>query len=220
MTKNSLYDHLDKVVIIGGTFDPIHIGHLEMANHLLSIFNTKITFMPTNIPNYKAPPKASNNDRLNMLKLAIAGYPDFQIDTREIEAPNYCPTHQTLSEIRSEIGSEIPLYFLIGGDSLQSLDTWDYWNKLLDITHFVVANRNGYSPTDIKSPELKLLFENRHRHEFEELQNSGNFYMLNFTPMDISSTIIRHKVENNEDIKPYVTKSVASYIEKHHLYLS
>jgi nicotinate-nucleotide adenylyltransferase len=220
MAKHSLYNNLDKVVIIGGTFDPIHIGHLEMANHLLSIFNTKITFMPTSIPNYKEPPKANNTDRLNMLKLALDGQPDFQIDTREIEAPNYCPTYQTLSEIRSEIGYDIPLYFLIGGDSLQSLDTWDYWDKLPDITHFVVANRSGYSTNDIKSPELKLLFKNRQSSDLKELQNSGGFYMLNFTPTNISSTTIRNKVKNHEDINPYVTQSVARYIEKHHLYLS
>ena len=220
MAKHSLYDNLDKVVIIGGTFDPIHIGHLEMANHLLSIFNTKITFMPTSIPTYKEPPKANSTDRLNMLKLALDGQPDFQIDTREIESPNYCHTYQTLSEIRSEIGYDIPLYFLIGGDSLQSLDTWDYWNKLHEITHFIVAKRSGYSTNYIKSPELKLLFKNRQSSELKDLQNSGAFYMLNFTPTDISSTTIRNKVKNHEDIKPYVTQSVASYIEKHHLYLS
>ena len=219
MANSSLYDNLDKVVIIGGTFDPVHIGHLEMANHLLSIFNTKITFMPTNIPNYKAPPKVSNADRLNMLKLALEGHPNFQIDTREINAPNYCSTHKTLSTIRDEIGYKIPLYFLIGSDSLQSLDTWDYWDKLPNITHFVVANRNGYSTNHIKSPELKLLFKNRQHNEINKLKNNGDFYMLNFTPTDISSTIIRNKVKNHEDIKPYVIQSVADYIEKHHLYL-
>ncbi len=220
MAKHSLYENLDKVVIIGGTFDPIHIGHLEIANHLLSIFNTKITFMPTSIPNYKPPPKASNVDRLNMLQLAIDGQSNFQIDTREIIATNYCPTHQTLSEIRNEIGSDIPLYFLIGSDSLQNLDSWDYWDKLPDITHFIITNRSGYNTTDITSSELKMLYNQCQRHEFEVHKNNGNFYILNFTPTDISSTTIRNKVKNHEDIKPYVTQSVASYIEKHHLYLS
>ena len=219
MAKNSLYENLDKVVIIGGTFDPVHIGHLEMANRLYKIFNTKITFMPTGIPNYKAPPKASNIDRLNMLKLAIQENENFQIDTREIEAPEYIPTHKTLSKIRQEIGHSVPLYFLIGGDSLQTLDSWDYWEELPDITNFVVANRNGYGIQNIKSDRLKFILKERISYELKQL-TKGEFYMLDFTPTDISSTIIRNKVKNHEDIIPFVTTSVRNYIDKHHLYFS
>lgn len=218
MAKHSLYDGLHKVVIIGGTFDPVHIGHLEMANWLQSIFKTKITFMPTGIPNYKSPPKASNIDRLNMLNLAINNNEYFQIDTREIEAPEYSPTHKTLSKIRQEIGRLVPLYFLIGGDSLQTLDSWDYWEELPNITNFVVANRRGYGIHDIKSDRLKIILKERSSYELKELAK-GEFYMLNFTPTDISSTIIRNKVKNHEDISFFVTKSIADYIYKHHLYL-
>ena len=217
MPKQSIYQNLDTIVIIGGTFDPIHIGHLEMANLLFSIFKTKITFMPTGIPNYKAPPKASNIDRLNMLKIAIKHNKNFQIDTREIDALEYSPTHKTLSEIRQEIGEHVPLYFLIGADSLQNLDTWDYFHDLPNITNFVVANRNGYGIDNIKSNELKKIINDRTSFEFEKSSN-GKFYMLDYTPKDISSTIIRQKVKNDQDIHSDVAYQVANYIYKHNLY--
>jgi nicotinate-nucleotide adenylyltransferase len=221
MAKNTLYDSLGKIVILGGTFDPIHNGHMQMAHLLLSIFKTKITFIPTGIPDYKAPPQASNEHRLNMLELALNGHPYFQIDTRETEAHVYSPTYQTLLGIRREINNQVPIYFLIGGDSLINLDSWDCWVELLGLTHFVVANRMGYSMNAIQSDELKAEFIKRKRNEFKDLntRSAGYFYMLDFTPDDVSSTLIRCKVKNGEDISGYVSDSVASYIHQHHLYL-
>lgn len=216
---NSISALQKKIVILGGTFDPIHNGHMEMADILFKTFKTKVTFIPTGTPPYKAHPKATADDRLEMLKLAIGKNTNYQIDEREIKSPTYCYSHQSLSILRKQVGNEVAIYFLIGGDSLCSLDTWDYWTELPNLTNFVVANRNGYDLEQIKNKKLyNIINKNRIDDLSDQVYPAGKFYMLNYTPQNVSSTFIRNQVLKRADISDLVPNAVANYIVQRHLY--
>ncbi len=209
----------DKIIIFGGTFDPIHNGHLQLAEQLYKTFKSPITFMPTGIPPYKKPPQASNLQRLDMLHLAISSHPEYQIDTREINGCTYSYTYKTLQNLRLEVGSDILIYFVIGSDSLITLDTWHEWETLLKFTHFIVAFRNGYKINTFKSAKLKKIFIKNSTTDLNNLSTPyGKFYMLNFTPQDVSSTLIRQMVYNHQDISQLVPPNINAYITQQKLY--
>ncbi|MBP9741824.1 MAG: nicotinate-nucleotide adenylyltransferase [Burkholderiales bacterium] len=210
---------MDKIIIFGGTFDPIHNGHIALANKLVEVFKTPVTFMPNNVPSYKAQPATTKQQRLAMLKLALLNNPQFIIDERELKEDNYTYSHRILTQLRNEIGNATPLYFVIGGDSLISLDTWDYWDLLLNLTNFIVVNRSGYNIINLKPGKLNNLFQQCKTDNFNDLTiPHGKFYVLDFTPPDISSTIIRKKVNSGEDINHMLPIAVANYIQKYQLY--
>lgn len=212
---------MDRVIIFGGTFDPIHNGHIALANKLVEVFNAPITFMPNNVPSYKAQPTTTKQQRLAMLKLALINNPQFIIDERELKENKYTYSYKILTQLRNEIGSAIPLYFVIGGDSLISLDTWDYWNLIPNLTNFIVVNRSGYDIINLQAGKLNNLFQKHKTNNFNDLTIPyGKFYMLDFTPPDISSTIIRKKIKSGEDITEMLPVAVADYIKQYKLYSS
>ena len=214
-----LYNLVEKLVILGGTFDPVHNGHMQMAARLYAIFNCKVTFIPTGIPPYKAPPQATSEQRLEMLKLAIANNPNYQIDTREITADHYYYSHKTLTELRTVVGDKIPIFYIIGGDSLLTLHTWHYWKDLFDLANLVIANRSGYDLTKFDSPDLAQEFERRKTESLIDLSpSSGKIYLLNYTPQNVSSTFIRRQIQQHQDIYGLVPLAVAEYIQQQHLY--
>ena len=152
-----------------------------------------------------------------MLRLSIGNDYRYIIDTRELHSFNYNYTYQTLRQIRKEVGDDAAIFFLIGSDSLLSLDTWENWQEILTLTNFVVAMRPDYHLENM-SPELLKEFNQRKRHKLESFTCSGSFYLLNFTPLNISSTQIRNLVSNQQNINHLVNKHVAKYILKHNLY--
>lgn len=223
MNKKSL-------IIFGGTFDPIHNGHLALAHKLFEVFKSEITFMPANTPPYKEKSGTSKEHRLAMLKLALnttlmshspaAVSNIFTIDTRELEGESYCYSYKTLTALRQGMGVDTPIYFIIGADSLITLDTWDYWTKLLDLANFVVVNRTGYDINSIPTlSKLNQLFQQHKTTAFTNLTIShGKFYLLDFTPPPISSTLIREYIKAGQSIQNLVPEAVAAYIKQHHLY--
>lgn len=211
---------MERLIVLGGTFDPIHNGHMQLANKLFDIFQTQITFMPTGIPPYKAPPKATNKQRIDMLKLAIDNNSKFTIDTREITASEYWYSHKTLNHLRKEYGNNLPIYFVIGGDSLITMHTWHFWNELPGLANFVVAKRGGYDISKLESNELSELVNNNSSHDFSDLdKTSGTFYLMDFIPQNISSTLIRKTAKDRQDISGMVPEKVAAYIKEQQLYL-
>ena len=215
----SMYQNADKIVILGGTFDPIHNGHIQLAEKLYEVFKIPITFMPTGIPPHKAPPIATDRQRLEMLELAIANKPNFQIERMEIDANDFGYTYRTMQQLRQKVGKEIPIYFLIGGDSLLTLDTWHYWETILDTINFVVAWREGYYLEQMTSKTLIDIFNKNKSNDLLNINSiSGKFYELNFTPQNVSSTLIRKHVHDGLDVTNLVPLAVADYIRQHQLY--
>jgi nicotinate-nucleotide adenylyltransferase len=206
-------------ILFGGTFDPIHNGHLKLGLYISELFKQKVDFLPiTGLPNYKAPPVATTAQRITMLELAISKYSDnFSIDYSEVNLTEYSPTIDTLRRMNQQFIQ--PRAFIIGGDSLISLDIWDEWQEIFKYTNFVVASRPKYDFSQMKK-ELASFTQNRFVHnirEFDETQN-GQIFITEFEPINISSTQIRQAINSQQNVSQYLNADVHSYIIKNKIY--
>lgn len=194
-----------KIAILGGTFNPVHLGHLAMAEHVLKHLNMdKICFLPNGQPPHKKNDKIVNkHHRLEMVKLAIAGNPHFYISDYEIMQDKHCYTVDTIKHFHS-LGDE-EYYFIIGADSLFQLSTWKDADELKKICSFIVCDRAHQGDTDAEVERLK--------------QNGCSIILCNMPLVEIDSTTIRQRVKNGLDISGYTTKDVAEYIYNNKLYL-
>lgn len=207
------------LILLGGAFDPIHQGHLALADAIYQKFKLPVSFMPLNgVPNYKKAPTTTLNQRIDMLKLAIKDQPKFKIELIETTSSNYSPSYLTLTKLRQTLGNSVPIFFIIGFDSLVSLDSWDNWQELFNLTNFIVISRNGYDQSQMSD----IMYQQYHKRKCNKLDQPypthGMIYAVNFDPIDISSTQIRELVTNNQSIDNLVTAEVAKYIKDHGLY--
>lgn len=216
------------IILFGGTFDPVHMGHVLLAHQLHNTFKQPITILPTGIPPYKPQPKTTAQSRLDMIKLAFGDDSRFLIDTREISRNEYCYTYKTMKLLRNEVGYNIPIFFLIGSDSLISLDRWDNWTELFNLTNFIVAKRLDYDDKNITNNDLLNEIKIRkvkvriNEHTIiqitKNIKPAGNVYTLDFNPIAVSSTKIRQLIAQNESIVNLVPETIEQYIIHRHLY--
>lgn len=127
----------------GGSFDPVHNGHLAIARAVRDALGGELALVPARDPPHKPPTAASAAQRVQMLELAIAGEPGLRVDRRELRRPGPSYTVDTLFELRSELGEEVAIAWLIGADSLLQLHTWYRWRRLFDLAHIVAVPRRG-----------------------------------------------------------------------------
>ena len=198
-----------KIGIMGGTFDPIHIGHLilgEKAYEQLEL--DKVLFMPSGNPPHKKNRKgrASDEQRVEMVARAIAPNPHFELSTIEMHEEGYSYTYRTLEQLNAE-NPDIEYYFIIGADSLFSLDSWMKPDRICAACTIVVAARN-HTPVGKIDVEMKRLQEKYH----------GNFIRLDTLNIDVSSQILRRWVQEGKSIRYYCSDSVISYIESQKIY--
>lgn len=205
------------IILFGGTFDPIHNGHLKLALHIANQFKCKVDLLPLNgTPNYKPAPVASLKQRLEMLELVIAMKPEqLQLNLSETEYPEYSPSYLTLSRLRAKYGKEECFFFIIGGDSLISLNTWDNWQELLKLTNFIVAMRPGYLVDNLDQEIAKHIVS---LENYDPNISAGQIVITDFSPVDISSTKIRANCKNNSTITKLIPELVYSYIIQNKLY--
>ena len=131
--------------VFGGTFDPIHYGHLRLAEELADRLQLgEVRIVPARVPPHRAAPKVTSSHRLEMVRLACAGNPRFLVDDRECrrEGPSY--TVDTLLGLRAELAADTPLCLLMGVDAYLALTTWSRWERLYDLAHIVIAHRPGF----------------------------------------------------------------------------
>ena len=193
-----------KIGILGGTFNPIHSGHIEMARFVAERMGLdKICFLPNGQPPHKSSDSiADKHHRLQMVKIAIADYDDFYVSDYEINQDVNCYTVDTVKHFNSLDDNDY--YFIIGADSLFQLDKWKNPEELKKICRFIVCDRDGGGDTAA---------------EVERLIKSGcNIALTDMPLIDIDSTSIRNKIKSGEDISGFVPQSVQDYIEKNHLY--
>lgn len=198
---------MNLIGIFGGSFNPIHIGHLIMANEVLIKLNLeKIVFIPAGNPPHKNLINlASTIDRYNMVKLSIEDNKKFEVSDIEIKKQCITYTYDTLKELK-EIYKESKLYFIIGFDSLKELDTWKNIDKMNKYCDFVVVDRNS------NSEQIDFLIK-----EYKQKYNLSIHYVE--TPnINISSTMIRQRVKDNINITYMVDKKVEEYIYNHKLF--
>lgn len=211
------------VGILGGTFDPIHYGHLRLAEEMLELAGLQqIRFIPTGTPPHRDAPQVSAQHRSAMVQLAIADQPAFVLDDREVRRTTPCYTVDTLRELRGELGAPQPLCLLMGGDEFLQLHTWHEWERLFELAHIVVGYRPGFGIEErIHSATAEL-----RRHYQQRLctadalsqQPAGGIAELAIPKLEISATLIRSRVAENRTIRYLLPNSVADYIHQHHLY--
>ncbi|HEV7800113.1 MAG TPA: nicotinate (nicotinamide) nucleotide adenylyltransferase, partial [Burkholderiales bacterium] len=126
--------------IFGGTFDPIHYGHLRLAEELAEAAKLgEVRFVPSGTPPHRARPGADAHHRVEMARLATAGNPRFVVDDRETQRAGPGYTYDTLTELRQQVGKQRPLALLLGADAFLDLATWHRWHQLFDLAHIVVG---------------------------------------------------------------------------------
>ncbi len=196
--------------IMGGTFDPIHFGHLRAAEEVLQGFELeKVIFVPSGRPPHKPSGSvASPMHRYMMTQLATSGHPQFGVSRVEIdrEGPSY--TLDTLKAFRQEYKSDRALYFITGLDAILKISTWKSYLDLFDLSDFVAVTRPGYSAEGL--------------HDLQNSLGAPRFSKIHFFPVTllaIASTEIRRKVREGKSIRYLVPDPVANYIEKERLYL-
>ena len=206
--------------LFGGTFDPIHFGHLRPVEALAQQTGLqRVTLLPNNVPPHRPQPEASASQRVDMLRCAIRGLPLFEIDTRELERDTPSWTVTTLEAWRAERGAEQPLAFIIGQDSLLSLSKWHRWQDLLSHCHLLVCQRPGY-PTRFDSPEMTDWLDQHLAQDIRQLhQHPAGHIWLAETPLyDISATEIRRRRHQNQPCDDLLPAAVIDYIDREGLY--
>ncbi len=209
--------------ILGGTFDPIHYGHLRLAEEMLELAELDhIKFIPAGTPPHRDSPAVSAQHRSAMVRLAIADQPAFVLDEREVNRTTPCYTVDTLRELRSESGAAQPLCLLMGGDAFLQLHGWHEWERLFDLAHIVVGYRPGFSLEDsinTAPPELQQHYQKRLCSAQDLIeQPCGGIAELAIPKLEISATLIRSRVAENRTIRYLLPNTVADYINQHNLY--
>lgn len=128
-------------LLYGGTFDPVHQGHLAIARAAARMFNAEVQLLPAADPPHRAPPGASAAQRATMLDLAVAGDRLLRVDRRELQREGPSFSVDTLAEVRAEIGAELPLVWILGLDSLRELDGWHDWRRIFALAHVLGVER-------------------------------------------------------------------------------
>jgi len=225
-----------KIGIIGGTFNPIHFGHLRTVQEVYQHFNLeKIYFIPSAIPPHKDNINiASPKDRENMVRLAILNYPNFDISDIEIIRKGKSYTIETILELKKVFPSNVKFFFIIGIDAFLEIDTWKSYKQLFDHVSFIVMTRPlllNPQNNKILGLEKKLSYLinyisnkisnnyifNKNELYFTHSKKKSIFY-IRVTSIDISSTQIRNLVGSNKNIKYLVPEPVSNYIYKKKLY--
>ena len=207
-------------VYYGGTFDPVHDGHLAIARAARDALDATIRLMPAADPPHRAPPGANAAQRARMLDLAVAGEPRLLVDTRELARAGRSYTVETLRELRREIGDTAPVALLVGADSFLDLPQWREWQALFDLAHFVVAQRPGSPLERGLAPELAALVAGRDAADAAALRAApaGRVLRLNQPLHAESASEVRQRIAAGQPWQDLVPAPVAVYIERHGLY--
>ncbi|MDI6477748.1 nicotinate-nucleotide adenylyltransferase [Cronobacter dublinensis] len=204
----------------GGTFDPVHYGHLRAVEALAKEAKlTQVTMLPNNVPPHRPQPGASSVQRKEMVELAIAGHPLFRLDARELQRPTPSWTSETMAQLRQEAGPDAPLAFIIGQDSLLTLRTWHRYDDLLACCHLLVCRRPGY-PVELKTEEDRRWLSARLAAHADELhrQAAGKIYLADTPLYPISATDIRTRLAQRQPCDDLLPPAVLDYIHRHALY--
>jgi nicotinate-nucleotide adenylyltransferase len=206
------------IALFGGTFDPVHLGHINMANQCVEELNlSELKFLPCAMPVHKAQPKTSDQHRLNMLELITKYNTSFTIDTRELQRRGPSYSLITLQEYRKEYANQA-IVFLMGMDSFNSLPSWFEWKKITELCHIVVYQR----PSDLYQPNAQLhaYVERTKCVSASELHSSlsGHCLFLNGPKLDIASSVIRKNLKDDNSMEQMLSPEVINYVSTHQLY--
>ena len=206
--------------IMGGTFNPIHDGHLRIAQELADALELdEVRFIPSANPPHKTQPTVSATHRAAMVGLAINNNPIFRLDDRELARKGISYTFDTLQSLRQELGNKVSICLLMGSDAFVNLATWHRWSELLGLCHIVLANR-GYAAPNALNPELQILLDQHLTNRAEDLMSQANGCIITqaVTALDISATAIRSSLKQGKSVRYLMPDGVIDYIKQHALY--
>ena len=205
-----------RIGLFGGTFDPVHFGHLRPAVEIAELYDLQtLLLMPNHRPAHRGPTGASSEQRIAMLSMAIKDASRLAVDSREAlrDEPTY--TFDTLSQIKQEQPDTTILFFL-GMDSFASFDTWHNWEGILELANLVVLNRPGAAHT----PFSQDLFQRQQASCGKEIVNghTGVVQSCDVTQLAISATDVRRRIANHLSVRFLLPEAVSEYIDVNNLY--
>ena len=207
--KLNCQNNRKKIGIMGGTFDPIHMGHLILGEQSYEQFQLdKVLFMPSGNPPHKRDRagRASDNQRVDMVRLAIEDNPHFELSLAEMHETGYTYTYRTLEELK-EYNPDTDYYFIIGADSLFAFDEWMEPERICRACTLVVAVRDHASYAELNREIQRL-----------SARYNGNFALLDTMNIDVSSHQIRQWISEEKSLKYYVPDKVISYMKENGIY--
>lgn len=205
--------------LLGGTFDPVHHGHLRLALEARGNLDlAEVRLIPAAEPPHRETPQAAMQHRRAMLELAIADVPGLRLDAREFDRPGKSYTVDTLASLRAELADQ-PLCLLIGRDAFLALHTWRRWRELPELVHIVIVDRPGASAA-IDDRELAGIYSVRRTDDPAALHEApaGRIYRASWPLLDISSSRVRELLAAGGDIRYLVPDAVIQYVQKQQLY--
>ncbi len=214
--------------IFGGTFDPVHFGHLNPVRETASALGLEqVRFVPAANPPHRPEPVADTHHRLAMIRLALAGYPEFRIDERELNRTGSSYTINTLESFRTEFGDKLPIMMLVGADVFNEFNAWHQWQQIPDLAHIIVMTRPGHPVVDTSffeikngnNPDWKISQDINDLHS----EPRGLVFFQDVTPLNISATKIRSlfkkKITIDARLSQALPASVIEYIKLNNLYV-
>lgn len=217
----------EPVGLLGGTFDPIHFGHLRLAEEACEqLALASVLLTPAGQPPHRAAPDTSAEHRLAMVRLGAHGNEHFAVDDAEIRGGGPSYTVLTLERLRKKLGAKLPLVLLLGADAFEGLPQWHRWHQLFELAHIAVANRPGHPPharqfPEVVSAELADATKQRIVTDTAALRQSPAGHVIGFdmTPLAISASLIRARLAAGQSVRYLLPDSVLDYIRLNNLYL-
>lgn len=213
---------MSPIGVFGGTFNPIHFGHLRLAEEMAGALGlSQVLFVPAGQPPHREAPRIAATHRLEMVRRAIAGNPFFAVDAREVQRayPSYMV--DTLTSLRTELGAMQPLWLLLGADAFLGLATWHNWKRLFELAHIGVVTRPGTHPLKPDGMQAPLKSEVLRRQVTGPpgIGAAGSVCFQPMTPLEISATAIRDTLARRDSARYLLPEAVLDYINEHQFYL-
>jgi nicotinate-nucleotide adenylyltransferase len=210
--------------VLGGTFDPIHFGHLRLAQELAYTLKlTKVRFVPSGTPPHRAAPGPGIAHRVAMTRLAVAANPLFEVDERETRRSGPAYTFDTLTELRAELGATSSLVLLLGADAFLEFATWHRWHELFGLAHVAIAHRPGFPVERWRDSMPQPLAREYAARLMQQplavhLAPAGGIVAMPITALDISATAIRELMRTGGSPRYLLPDPVLDYIQAQNLY--
>lgn len=217
-SSGARHERMRKIGIFGGSFDPVHFGHLRPALEVLEALSLdSMHFVPSGRPPHRGAPHADGAVRLAMLQSAVKDEPRFRVDDRELRRATPSYTYDTLGELRREFPGDI-FVLVLGLDAFLGLPSWHRWQEIFDFAHMAVAHRPGRRLET--EGELGELLHRRQVHGVRELfeQRCGRVLLQAVTQLEISSTQVRESAARGADVRYLVPEGVRQLIQDTHCY--
>jgi nicotinate-nucleotide adenylyltransferase len=212
-----------RIGIFGGTFNPIHLGHLRAAEEIREQFDLgRVIFIAAAVPPHKEVVDAIPGEhRMEMVRLAISNNPHFSLSDIEVKRPGKSYSIATIKFLRQQYGSDSEMFFILGMDAFLEIGTWKSFQELFSLCHFIVMTRPGFDKpfsANILHPEIADAFVYDEGGDCFVHRNGYSIYLQGVTFLDISSTRIREQVSKGRSVRYLLPPEVERYIRRHRFY--